>query len=60
MNYYCNCGMEYVVIPKEIPLTRDERLVCANCGCELRGRWSSRNFDYEPLHLFPQEEPSKH
>lgn len=59
MNYRCNCGKEFVVIPKEIPLTRDEQLICADCGCELKGRWSSRNFDYEPLDLFQEQRPEK-
>lgn len=58
MNYRCACGMEYVVAPKEIPLANDERLIC-NCGRELKGRWSSRNFDYEPINPFP-EGPCKH
>lgn len=58
MKYRCTCGMEYVVAPKEIPLTNDEQLIC-NCGCELKGRWSSRYFDYEPINLFPAEGPCK-
>jgi len=60
MIYRCNCGVEYVVIPKEIPLAKNEQLICANCGCELRGRWSSQNFDYEPFNLCSEEEPRKH
>jgi hypothetical protein len=58
MIHGCDCGSEYVVIPKEIPLANDEPFICASCGCELRGRWSSRNFDYEPFHLLSGEELS--
>jgi hypothetical protein len=57
MIYRCSCGTEYVVIPKEIPLPNDEQYICASCGCGLRGRWSSRNFDYEPLYLHREEHP---
>jgi hypothetical protein len=60
MVHGCNCGSEYVVIPKEIPLAKDEPFMCASCGCELRGRWSSRNFDYEPFHLGSGEELHSH
>jgi hypothetical protein len=59
-NHRRNCGLEYVVVPKEIPLAKDEQFICDNCGRELKGRWSSRNLDYEPFHLFPVEAPRKH
>jgi len=32
MNYRCTCGMDYVVVPKEIPLANDEQVIC-DCGC---------------------------
>jgi predicted SprT family Zn-dependent metalloprotease len=54
MNYRCQCGVDYVVSPKEIPLMEDERLLCDNCGHELKGRWGSRNFDYAPR-LLPED-----
>jgi hypothetical protein len=57
MIHRCDCGTDHVVIPKEIPLANDEQCLCASCGCEVRGRWSSRYFDYEPFHLLPEEEP---
>jgi hypothetical protein len=56
MIYGCDCGTDYVVIPKEIPVANDEHHVCAGCGSELRGRWSLRNFDYAPLHSSPKED----
>lgn len=56
----CSCGAGYIVIPKELPLPKDEPLVCAHCECALNGRWSSRNFDYEPLDPFPDTQPRKH
>src|SRR6266702_4341070 len=40
MIHGCDCGTEYVAVPKEIPLANDEQCICAGCGCELRGRWS--------------------
>jgi hypothetical protein len=54
----CDCGADYAVVPKEIPLANDEHCTCAGCGCELRGRWSSRNFDYEPLCPRPEDDLS--
>lgn len=56
MIHRCDCGTDHAVIPKEIPLANDEPCICAGCGCELRGRRSSRYFDYEPLHLCREEE----
>jgi hypothetical protein len=56
MIHRCDCGTDHVVIPKEIPLASDEHCVCADCGCELRGRWSSRNFDYAPLYASVEED----
>ncbi|MBR0955341.1 hypothetical protein [Bradyrhizobium canariense] len=48
LNHHCRCGARYVVVSKEIPLPNDEQLSCVHCGRELKGRWSSRYFDYEP------------
>ena len=56
MNHRCGCGASYLVVPKEIPLAEDEFLICDACGCSLKGRWSSRNFDYERCSSFPDEE----
>jgi hypothetical protein len=57
MKHRCNCGVQYVIVPKEIPLAKNERLVCDDCGRELSGQWSSRYFDYEPFRQPPTEQP---
>lgn len=58
MVHRCDCGTDHIVTPKEIPLANDEPCSCASCGCELKGRWSSRYFDYEPL-CRREEEPEE-
>src|SRR5262245_61948261 len=60
MSYRCYVGMEYVVTPKEIPLTKDEWLACEHCGCELKGKWSSRNFDYQASLPIPEKPAREH
>lgn len=47
LNHHCRCGARFVIVPNEIPLPHDELLSCVHCGRELKGRWSSRYFDYE-------------
>jgi hypothetical protein len=49
MRYSCDCGLEYVVIPKEIPLVVAKKIVCSRCGGDVRGLWSPQFFDYEPI-----------
>jgi hypothetical protein len=58
MNYRCTCGTDYVVVPKEIPLANDEQVIC-DCGCPLKLRWSSRNFDYQPVYRTPAKDARK-
>lgn len=53
MKHRCPCGLKYLVTPKEIPLNENERIVCI-CGRDVKGRWSSKFFDYEliqPAHI---------
>ncbi len=49
MEYICPCGKEYILNPKEIPLSADENVFCDNCGCIIKGLRSTRYFDYEPV-----------
>lgn len=51
MKHRCDCGMSYLVIPKEIPLAKGQQLTCDNCRSALHGRWSSRYFDYKPFRI---------
>jgi len=49
MRYRCSCGAEYTVIPKEVPLAKEEVIFC-RCGRMLRGsKHSTKYFDYELL-----------
>jgi hypothetical protein len=49
MKHCCACGQEYVLNPKEIPLSADETIFCQGCGRIVRGQRSTRYFDYEPI-----------
>ncbi|SHN82339.1 hypothetical protein SAMN05444170_5083 [Bradyrhizobium erythrophlei] len=48
MRFPCQCGVEYRIVPKEIPLTKDEVIVC-ECGRPIgnQGKYSTRYFDYQ-------------
>ena len=46
MHFECGCGATYLVVPKEIPLSEDEVIVC-ECGRLIRAKRSTRYFDYE-------------
>jgi hypothetical protein len=45
----CTCGLEFVIVPKEIPLSEPEALRCEDCGREIRGPRCTRYADYVPL-----------
>src|SRR4051812_44982165 len=49
MKHMCSCGREYAAVPREVPLSADDPVNCHSCGCLLRGRRSSRYFDYFPV-----------
>jgi hypothetical protein len=49
MFHCCTCGLEFVIVPKEIPLNEPEALCCEDCGCEIRGPRCKRYADYVPL-----------
>jgi hypothetical protein len=50
MKHRCACGLEFVLNPREIPLSEDEDLVC-DCGRRIKGTRSTRYFDYEPIRV---------
>lgn len=49
MKHICICGQVFSIVPKEIPLSADDLVVCDCCGLTVKGRWSTRFFDYEPV-----------
>jgi hypothetical protein len=49
MEHSCICGQVFSIVPKEIPLSADYLVVCDCCGLPVKGRWSTRFFDYEPV-----------
>jgi hypothetical protein len=48
MLHRCICGLEFVFIPKEIPLSEPEAFRCEDCGREIRGPRCTRYADYVP------------
>jgi hypothetical protein len=46
MLHPCTCGLEFVIVPKEIPLSEPEALRCEDCGREIRGPRCTRYADY--------------
>jgi hypothetical protein len=48
MRHFCECGRGYLIIPKDVPLNERTRVVCA-CGLDVKARWSSQFFDYQPF-----------
>lgn len=49
MQFRCPCGAMYKIVPKEIPLAKDEVILC-ECGrMLLDSRHSTRHFDYEKV-----------
>jgi hypothetical protein len=48
MLHTCTCGLEFVIVPKEIPLSGPEALCCEDCGREISGPRCTRYADYVP------------
>ena len=48
MCYRCLCGAQYRISPKEVPLARDEIILC-ECGRLIQGKHGTRYFDYDRL-----------
>src|SRR5437868_14081934 len=55
MLYCCDCGLEYLVTPKEIPCNDNAGVICP-CGRPVKGRWGAQFFDYEANHISRTED----
>jgi hypothetical protein len=48
MLHGCTYGLEFVIVPKEIPLSEPEALRCEDCGREIRKPRCTLYADYVP------------
>jgi hypothetical protein len=49
MQFQCECGERFEMIPREIPLGSPERVYCENCLTEIKGPRCTRYVDYVPV-----------